>query len=347
MNIFAKYPNVLIVKFIFAILLMSALITSAYAEEMVVKKITLGHFKVKNNEIELSKSEPYWSKIDRHNLAVDDKDRIYILSILNREILVFSKTGTVAKKIPLPIEPIKKNLDDYGQLEVSGDGKRFFVSIPAQGHWYEPGYSKSREFILNDESKIIKEFSDKERDKIFFPDVRLCNETYVSLPGGYVLDENFNLLKGKFTFAYPATEGSYVHKYEKVKGHMLIKYAKDGTKLWENKIDGNFRIIGADLNNYLYLDGILKKSDPNSLYKLNSKGDILAQAPLPDPFPFLTQREKDESEVGSSEEVLSFFKLACNGDVFLIYQLTELPSKTFKRWVKGGEYFIYEFETKK
>ena len=47
----------------------------------------------------------------------------------------------------------------------------------------------------------------------------------------------------------------------------------------------------------------------------------------------------------SSEEFFSFFKVACNGDVYLIYQLGELPKLTFQRWLKGGEYFIYKFET--
>ena len=93
------------------------------------------------------------------------------------------------------------------------------------------------------------------------------------------------------------------------------------------------------------MDGKLRKNDSYSLYKLNSKGEILSQALIPNPFPFVTPEEKEEWHTRSSEEFFSFFELACNGQVYLIYQLQELPKRTFKRWLKAGEYFIYKFET--
>lgn len=299
---------------------------------MIAKKITLTHFETKNNSIiNLPKSSPYWPQVDRHIIEIDDEGNIYILNLWNNQILVYDGNGKLKKKIELAV---KLGRFDYrnGALEVSGDGKRFWVD----------GYNESGilvQSIIDEKGSLIKQFP--EDDIWSFPDRRLCNNTYVVFRGGYLYDKNFKLLSEKFTgFADP--EGQY-----RVIKKTLSKNSSTGNKLWEKPFDGNYGIVGIDANDNIYIHGVLKKGDSNSLYKLNSKGDILAQAPVPDPFPFKTKAEKDEREMHSSEEYLSFFKVACNGDVYLIYQLGELPEDTFKRWLKGGEYFIYKFESAK
>ena len=307
-----------------------------FAEEMVVKKIIIGRFAVEHNKILLSKSDPYWPAINRHNLAIDDKGHIYILNLLNREVIVFDSTGKISKKIPLPIKPFKKELIGYGQLEVSGDGKKIFVNIPPTiGFSYEPDFVPSSGLTVNDKGEIIRQTG--------FPevDIRLCNRTYVFMQGSYVYDNEFRRLKERFT-GFTDSEGIY-----DINKQALLKTTRDGKKLWEKQFDGYFVIVGIDKNNCIYIRGRLHKGDPDSLYQLGAKGNIIAQAPIANPFPFLTQEERDEWEARPSEEFLSFFKVTCNGDAYLIYQLGELPTLTFKRWLKGGEYFIYKFETKK
>jgi hypothetical protein len=306
------------------------------AEEMVVKKIILAHFKVKDGHVvNLPKSDPYWPQVDRHILTVDDHGRIYILNLWNNEILIFNDSEKFNKKISLPGKPYrsvtKKPLAGEGYLEVSGDGKQFIVDIPL-----------FKGFILDQNGKVIKQFS-KEETLQSFPDILLCNDTYIFLQKNYVYDKDFRLISRHFP-GFADSEGKYD---DDVWNNTLIKYAKNGKKLWNKKFYRIFGIIGIDSNNFLYIKGELRKGEPYSLYKLNSKGEIMAQAPIPDPFPFITREEKNEWETRSSEEFLSFFKVACNGDVFLIYQLYELPNLTFKRWLNGGEYFIYKFETKK
>lgn len=312
--------------------------TTAYAEEMKVSKIILGRFKSDLSEMVISpKAPPYWPRIDRHNLTVDDGGQVYVLNLSSRHIMGFDKEGRIIKKIPLPIAPIKKKLDRYGDLEVSGDGKRFFVNIPSQGSSYESTFIKGQGMTLNDKGEIIKGEG--------FPevDIRLCDGTYVFLQGSYIYDKDFNLKKAKFTGFFDV-EGQYKIDTKK---RTLTKVDRDRKEIWSKQFDSNFGIVGIDTANYMYIHGMLKKGDPDSLYKLNSKGEIVAQAPVPKPFTFKTQAEKDEWEMHASEEFLSFFKVACNGDVYLIYQLSELPKATFKRWLKSGEYFIYKFETAK
>jgi hypothetical protein len=326
-----------VLKSICSILLFIFVISApVFAGEMIVKKITLGRFAVENNKIVLSKSDPYWPAINRHNLAIDDKGYIYVLNIVNREINVFDDRGKISKKIPLPIKPFKKELDDYGHLEVSNDGKKIFVNIPAtKGFAHERDFVPSSGLAVNDKGEIIRQTG--------FPevDIRLCNGTYVFLQGRYIYDNEFRLWKERFT-GFTDSEGKY-----DINKQALLKTTRDGKKIWEKKFDGYFFIEGIDKNNYIFISGRLKKGDPNSLYKLGAKGNIIAQAPLPTPFPFLTQAERDEWDARPSEEFLSFFKVPCNGDAYLIYQLGELPTLTFQRWLKGGEYFIYKFETKK
>jgi len=324
----------MIVKLIFSIFLIAAFLNSAYAEEMVVKKITLAHFKTKNGSIvNLPKSLPYWPQVDRHILSVDDSGTIYILNLWNNEILAYDDKGNLRNRIKLKV---KLNRFDYrnGALEVSEDGKYFWID----------GYDqleKIMQFIFDKDGKVIRQLEESQLWP--FPDIRLCNKTYVVLHGSYVYDQTFHLLREKFT-GFNDAQGKYKSD---LKNRKLIKNTKDGKTLWGKQFYGNFRIIGVDNKNHVYIEGILRKGDPNSLYKLDAKGNIIAQTPIPDPFPFLTKEEKDEWELHSSEEFLSFFKLACSGDVYLIYQLTELPSITYKRWLKGREYFIYKFETKK
>ena len=311
----------------------------SFAGQLSVKKITLSRFEVNNGEIVLQKTDPDWPHIDRHNLTVDDSGRIYVLNLRNSEILVFNDEGIVSMKIPLPITKSTKVSSGNGYLEVSGNGESFLVETPSsKGFPSEPGYVKSRRFIINKDGRIVREFKDD--DQIFaLPDIRLCNKTYRALQGDYVYDEKFRLM-GENLPLFSDLEGEYQY----AKGRKLIKSAKDEKTLWEKQFDGNFKMLGVDGRNQLYLIGILKKGDSYSLYRLNSKGDILSHVPIPDSFPFLTQEEKDESEMHSSEEFPLFFKLACNGHVYLIYQLGELPSLTFKRWLERGEYFIHKFE---
>lgn len=338
-----------LLKFVLTVVFLVLLLEQSFAEQMTVNKIVLSRFKVKNDNLtDLVKSDPYWPKIDRHNLTVDDNENIYVLNLLNREIILFDNSGKVYKKIALPIESIKGKIDDYGALEVSGDGKRIFVNIPSQGRYaYEPDFIPGKGLILNDKGEIIKQTG--------FPEIhrRLCNKTYVNLQAPYYYDENFSLIGGygddreRLSRLYLLSHTDSNGEYYDIEKRSLIKYANDGKKVWKKQFDEYFRIIGIDINNYVYIEGVLRKGDPNTIYKLNSKGEIIAQVPIPDPFPFITQEEKDAWDAHSSEEFLSFFKLACNGDVYLIYQLGELPSLTFQRWLRGGEYFIYKFEVKK
>lgn len=255
-------------------LFLLALTPPVCAEEMLVKKITLGRFAVENNNIVLSKTDPYWPAIDRHNLAIDDKGQIYVLNLLNREVIVFNGTGKISKKIPLAIKPFKKELNGYGQLEVSDDGKRIVVNIPSAGLGYERDFVPSSGLTVNDKGEIIRHTG--------FPrvDIRLCNRTYVFLQGSYIYDNEFRRLKERFT-GFTDSEGMY-----DINKQALVKTTPDRKKLWEKQFDGYFLIVGIDKNNYIYINGRLTKGDPYSLYKLDAKGNIIAQAPIPTPFLF-------------------------------------------------------------
>lgn len=334
----------IILRIIFGLLLFNTQVAQVFAEEMTVKKITLGRFEIKNDVVlELVKNSPYWPQVDRHILTVDDRGQIYVLNRWHNEILVFEGTGKLYKRIAFPIDnnkPLKfEPLDDKGFLEVSGDGNKLFIIT-------------NKEFILDRNGKILKQSSLQE-SLISATDIRLCNSRYVSLQAPYYYDENFSLIGGlgdnkeRLSNLYKLSHADSKGNYYIIEKRSLIKYTKEDKKLWEKVFDNSFRILGLDGIDDLYLTGILKKGDPGSLYKLDSKGNILSKAAIPDPFPLITQEEKQEWEVRPSEEFLSFFKLACNGDVYLIYQLGELPKLTFQRWLKGGEYFIYKFETKK
>lgn len=308
------------------------------AEEMVVKKVVLGRFDVKDGGIVLNATDPDWPNIDRHNLTVDDHGRIYVLNIRSPEILVFNDAGKVLKKIPLPDSRFDKTFPHAGYLEVNGNGDKFLVNLPARGNRREKSYHYSRRFILDQSGKIIEEFYRVSS----FPDIRLCDNTYVFLQGPYMWDENFKEI-GELMPKLMDSEG----EYQTARGNRLVKYSREGKALWAKQSYRHFSIKGIDSKDRLFLTGTLREGDSRSLYKLNSKGVILSHAPRPDPFPFLTQDEKDEWEFHLSEEIYSIFKFACNGDAYLIHQLGELPSLTFKRWLEKGEYFIYKFVSKK
>jgi len=316
---------------LFTLLIITVFTTLSFAEEIQVEKITLARFKTKNGKIiGIPKSSPYWPKVDRHILTVDDAGNIYILNLWNNEILVYDDKGKLQSKIRLKV---KLNRFEYrnGALEVSKDGKRFWVDGYDQ-------FGKIMQFIFDKDGKAIRQLEESQLWP--FPDIRLCDENYAVLRGGYIYDQDFHLLKEKFT-GFADAEGKYKTD---LRDRKLIKYDRDGKKLWGKQFSGNFEIIGVDKKNYVYIKGMLRKGDSNSLYRLDSKGNIIALATIPDTFPFLTQEEKDEREMHASEEFLSFFRVTCDGNVYLIYQLSELPAKTFKRWLKGGEYFIYKFE---
>jgi hypothetical protein len=314
-------------------------VNNANADEMLVKKISLAKFKSNTlTRIPSKEQSPYWPEIDRHTLTIDDHNKIYVLDILNMQVLVFHDDGKKDKAIKIPIKKISKDYVGYGQIEVSAEGDKIFINPPSGEFFHSNnGHSKVRGITLDSNGNVIN------TNESPYVDKRLCNKTYIDLQGRYVYGDKFLLLKEQFA-GYSDSEGKYKHIAGK---HRLIKFNNEGKQLWEKRFDGNFGIIGVDRNDYIYIEGRLRKGDPNSLYKLNSKGNILAQAPIPDPFPFLTKEEQDEWDLHASEEFLSFFKLACNGDVYLIYQLGELPQRTFQRWLKGEEYFIYKFETKK
>jgi hypothetical protein len=209
---------------------LSILILAApvFAGEMLVKKITLGRFAMKNGNIVLATSDPYWPAINRHNLAIDDKGCIYVLNLLNREVIVFNDTGKISKKIPLPIKPFKKELIGYGQLEVSDDGKRIFVNIPGAGLGYERDFVPSSGLTVNDKGEVIRHAG--------FPevDIRLCNRTYVFLQGSYIYDNEFRRLKERF-IRFTDSEGMY-----DINKRALAKTTREGKKLWEKQFDGYF-----------------------------------------------------------------------------------------------------------
>jgi hypothetical protein len=300
---------------------------------MIAKKITLAHFETKNNSIiNLPKTSPYWPEVEYHILTVDDAGNIYLLNLWNNEILVYDGNGKFQKSIRLKVK-LHRFKYGNGKLEVSGDGKRLFVT----------GYDQNEkiiQFIFDKDGNVIKNLSKKDEIVWNFPNLRSCDKTYIYRKGRLVYDDNLHLIGDKFLFS--DSQGQY-----SIKGKILIKKTKDGVKIWEKQFDGNFGIIGIDQNNYVYIEGSLTKGDPNSVYKLNESGEILAQASIPEPFPLLTKEETDEWEGHTSDDYYSFFKLACNGDLYLIYQLTELPELTLNRWLKGGEYFIYKFESAK
>lgn len=305
------------------------------AETMIARKITLGRFKVKNGSIiDLPKSSPDWPQVDKHIITADDKGNIYVLNLWHDEIISFDSRGKLRKKIRLQFKFTRADYQN-GYLEVSGDGKKFFVI----------GYDelgRPMQFAFNEHGRINRVFSGDEAWN--FPDRRLCDRPYYLFSKGSILyDENFKQIEEPF-LGFADSEGKYkvdVHK------RLLIKSSKDGKKLWGKQFTGHFGIIGVDANDYVYIHGILREGESDSLYKLNSNGEIVAWAPIPDPFPLLTPKEKDEWERHASEDPLSFFKLTCNGDVYLIYQLSELPELTLKRWLKSGQYFIYKFESAK
>jgi hypothetical protein len=326
-----RYLIILLASFLF--------VSNANADEMIVKKISLSKFKPNTlTRIPSKEQSPYWPEIDRHTLTIDDNNRIYVLDIVNMRVLVFHDDGKKDKAIKIPVKMISKDYVGYGQIEVSAEGDKIFIK-PPPGEFFQAKNANSKigGITLDNNGNIINTSESPYVDK------RLCNETYIDLHGRYVYDENFHLLKEQFA-GYSDSEGKYKHIAGK---HRLIKFNNEGKQLWEKRFDGNFGIIGVDRSNYIYIEGRLRKGDPNSLYKLNSEGKILAQVRIPDPFAFLSKEEKEEWDLHASEEFLDFFKLTCNGDVYLIYQLTELPKRTFERWLKGGEYFIYKFETKK
>lgn len=338
---------VMLRKSIGAMLLLIFLSIPCFAEVMLVNKIVLGRFNAKTDiDIVLAKSDPYWPDINRHNISIDAAGNIYILNISSKEIIVFNNSGLKTKKIRIPMSSIIRKRYEAGELQASGNGEKFLVEIPSSGRYAsDPGYIKGRKFILGADGQIIKEFLDKIHFDPF-PDFRLCtNNTYLNYQTSVLYDENFKRLEETFK-DYSDSDGIYELKNRENK---IIKRSKSNGKmiLWERQFINAWEIVGIDGNNNIYINGILGKGDKYSLYKLNSKGEILAQAPIPDPYPFLTKEEQEVWDAHSSEELLSVFKLACNGDVYLIYQLSELPSATFKRWLKGGEYFIFKFETKK
>jgi hypothetical protein len=325
----------MIIRIILSLIILPILMCSAYAEKIDVKKITLAHFKIKDGSIiNLPKTSPYWPEVDRHILTVDDLGNIYILNLWNNEILIYDKYGKLQRTVIIK-EILSRDKYINGNIEVSGDGKRIFV----EGYDH---FQKSAQFILDQDGNIVKRLT--KNDFIWnIPDRRLCdNPFYLFEKGRLIYNNEFKLLEDKFN-GFNDSEG----KYKYGEKHALIKIAKDGKNIWVNHFYGNFGIIGVDRNDYIYIEGRLRKGDRNSLYKLSSKGEILAQVRIPNPFPFLTKEEQEDWDMHASEEFLSFFKLTCNGDVYLIYQLGELPKRTFQRWLKGGEYFIYKFETKK
>ncbi len=308
---------------------------SGFAQGITVKKIVLAKFATADDKIiTLPKSAPYWPEVNYRILSIDDAGRIYLLNLWNNEILRFSKDGKLGKTIPLSIKLFRKE-DLNGGLQVSGDGKHFFVE----------GYDQSEKrqrLVLNEKGEIERKVPDSEDIFQGFPETRFCNipNYYLFKQGGLLYDSNFQLLQERFS-GFSDFEGRY--KADN-KNHVLVKYKKDGGKLWEKRFDGVLGILGVDSSNHLYLTGTFNKNDKNSLYRLDSKGHITGKAIIPNPFPLLTQKEKDEWESTSSEVPLTFLKLICRGNVYLMFQLGELPSLTYKRWLKGGEYYIYRFE---
>ncbi|TAN38201.1 MAG: hypothetical protein EPN25_14225 [Nitrospirae bacterium] len=304
------------------------------AAQMQVRKITLAEFKVKNgNIVGLPQGSPYWPQVDRHIVTADDAGNIYVLNLWNNEMLRFDGRGKLQSKIKLQFTFTRSDYRN-GALEVSGDGKRFYVYGADS-----PGQSAL--LIFDKTGRIVKQFPHDE-SLINFPDHRLCNSPYFLFGKGQLLyDEDFKLMREPFSGFFDSS-GRYVHESRK-----LTKFAKDGQIIWEKRFEKDFVIIGLDGNSNLYLVGTLRKGDPYSLYHLNPKGNLLSQTPIPNPFPFKTAEEKNEWEMHASEEPLSFFRLACDGSVYVIYQLSDLPKRTFERWSKGGQYFIYKFESAK
>ncbi len=325
----------MVIRIIISVLLMLACATSSRAEEFSVRKVILSRFKVKNDVIvDLPKMSPYWPEVNRGILAIDNQGRIYILNLWNNEILVFNDQGKLRDKISLPMR-LYRFEHMNGEIEVSGDGKRLFVEGYDQSN-------KMNQILLDQNGKIVRQFISDNEIIWNFPDARLCNKPYYLFKkGGLLYDENFYKLSGQYQ-GFVDSEGKYTFDFEK---RLLIKLRQDGGRIWEKQFNTNIEIVGLDANSFLYIVTRLKNDDPDYLYKLNSKGKILAKVPIPKPFPLLTQEEKEDFYALISEEPFASFKLTCNGDVYLIFRLNKLPEPAFKRWLKGGEYFIYKFET--
>lgn len=313
-----------------AILLM---ISPVIADEVAVRKITLAKFTTNDGAIiKQPPLSPYWPRVDRHLLTIDDSGNIYILNLWNNEVIQFDKNGVELSRIELPGKPYKSTvthpLSGEGYLEVTGDGSQLIVSIPTQ-----------KGYVILKNGKIVKELSRKET-LLPFPDMRLCNGMFVNLYSGTYYDLNFKSLGKKYA-RWSDEEGQYDYD---ANNHRLIKYSSTKSVIWDKKFDGKFQIIGVDAEGFLYLHGKLGKADAYSLYKLNSSGKIVAKTKIPEPFRPRTNEEKNAWLVGSSEEFPSFFKLACDGSVYLIYQLSEIPKTTYQRWLNSGEYYIFKFE---
>jgi len=321
---------------ILGILIIFVSISPSDADELIPVRVTLSHFSVNNDKLILPEDAPYWPELEQASIAIDNNNYLYVLNLWNNEILVYGNDGTQIRKIKLPVKLFRFKFMN-GRIEVSGAGDRFYVDGYDQA-------KKLQQIIFNEKGNLIKKFSDEKEIAWNFPTTRLCNKPYfLFLKGGLLYDENLQQIKEPFV-GFSDNEGRYYFDYKK---HLLVKLSKDGGALWEKQFKSDFEIIGVDSNNYLYIVKRLENEDPDYLYKLDPKGKIKAQVKIPNPFPLLTQTEKDDFYALKSEEPFASFRLTCNGEVYLTYRISKLPESVFKRWSKGGEFFIYRFESKR
>jgi hypothetical protein len=305
---------------------------SAADYEVSARKLVLGTFKTREGKlIREDKSMPNWAQVDYHLISVDDRDQIYVLNLWNNEILVYDGRGTLRNRIPLKVKLYREEYRN-GSIIISGDGEQFLI----QG-LNDKGLN--RKLIVDKTGTIKREFHHREMANL--PDVRHCDGRYRFRKAGYMYDAEFRKEKSDFT-GFSDSEGIYVSSLH---AKELAKYSMSGKLLWKRKFYGY--IAGIDKNGFVYATGSPRQEDPLSLYKIDAHGRIIARASIPDTFPLLTDEERDERDLLASEHSLSEIVLTCNGDAYMIFRLFELPKRTFQRWLKGGEYFIYKFEMSK
>lgn len=303
-----------------------------------IKKIVLSKFKDYKGNIVLDDNMPDWLNIDRRQIAIDDKDNIYVLDVRRNEILVYKHSRQDKSKIYLkPVKTIKFNMDEYEVLtlndsfEVSSNGDRFYIT-------------SLYPFLLdyNGRKKAMSGFPYSELS-------RKCNNKYVTRYGRYLYDKNIKLLKkaDKKILRYTDSNGNYFLSTR----FDIFQYSPSGELIRQEAIDEGRGIIGIDGKDNIFLKteaGAGGNGDWRIL-KIDKEWNRIGEIQIPEnilfPIPF-DDKDLDDLEYYASEEPFEYFKINCNGSIYLIHSFRQYPDRAFQRFLEGGEYYIYKLNFK-